>query len=149
MHLAMKNVMFWFRKKHGIIRMEDAGIADIAIATFFRNAAFARFRIDATRWPVSAAFVDRVLANDAFQQLKPFEDRMARTPIPQQREDDRDTGRSKGFGFVEMETDKWARVIAFSGASENWSAKISSPIIPLRSSPADVSSLPASIASGT
>lgn len=32
MHLAMKNVMFWFRKKHGLIRMEDAGIADIAIA---------------------------------------------------------------------------------------------------------------------
>ena len=32
MHLAMKNVMFWFRKKHGLIKMEDAGIADIAIA---------------------------------------------------------------------------------------------------------------------
>jgi hypothetical protein len=32
MHLAMKNVMFWFRKKHGLIRMEDAGIADIAFA---------------------------------------------------------------------------------------------------------------------
>jgi len=61
-------------------------IADIAIACFFRNAAFARFRIDATRWPLSAAFVERVLSLDAFQRLKPFEDRMIRTPIPQQRE---------------------------------------------------------------
>jgi hypothetical protein len=32
MHLAMKNVYFWFRKKHGLVRMVDAGIADIAIA---------------------------------------------------------------------------------------------------------------------
>jgi hypothetical protein len=32
MHLALKNVMFWFRKKHGLIHMEDAGIADISIS---------------------------------------------------------------------------------------------------------------------
>src|SRR6185295_13496017 len=32
-------------------------IADIAIATFFRNAAFARYRVDAARWPRTAAFV--------------------------------------------------------------------------------------------
>jgi len=63
----------------------DLSIADIAIAAFFRNAAFARFRIDATRWPVSAAFVDRVLGIDAFQQLKRFEDRMIRTPIAEHR----------------------------------------------------------------
>ena len=61
-------------------------IADIAIACFFRNAAFARFRIDAERWPSSARFVDRVLSIEAFQHLKPFEDRLIRTPIPQQRE---------------------------------------------------------------
>jgi glutathione S-transferase len=29
----------------------SVSIADISIATFFRNAAFARFRIDAARWP--------------------------------------------------------------------------------------------------
>src|SRR5262249_23548058 len=39
----------------------DLSIADISIATFFRNATFARFKVDATRWPVTAAFVDRVL----------------------------------------------------------------------------------------
>jgi glutathione S-transferase len=64
----------------------DLSVADIAIACFFRNAAFARFKIDALRWPVSAAFVARVLSIPAFQYLKPFEDRMIRTPIPEQRE---------------------------------------------------------------
>jgi hypothetical protein len=32
MHLALKNILFWFRKKHGLIKLEDAGIADVAIA---------------------------------------------------------------------------------------------------------------------
>ena len=63
----------------------DFSIADIAIAAFFRNAAFARFRVDAARWPKTAAFVDRVLAMEAFAQLAPFEDRMLRTPIAQHR----------------------------------------------------------------
>lgn len=60
-------------------------IADIAISSLFRNAAFARFTIDAARWPISAAFVERVLSLDSFQKLKPFEERMMRTPIPQHR----------------------------------------------------------------
>ena len=60
-------------------------IADIAIAVFFRNAAFAGFRVDAARWPKTASFVDRVLAQDGFAQLAPFEDRMIRTPIAQHR----------------------------------------------------------------
>jgi glutathione S-transferase len=60
-------------------------IADIAIASLFRNAAFARFTIAAARWPITAAFIERVLSLDAFQKLKPYEDRMMRTPIPQHR----------------------------------------------------------------
>ena len=56
-------------------------IADVEIACFFRNAAFARFTIDATRWPIAAAFVERVLGLDAFVRLRPFEDRLVRTPI--------------------------------------------------------------------
>jgi glutathione S-transferase len=60
-------------------------IADISIAAFFRNAAFARFRVDAGCWPITAAFVERVLSLDAFARLKPFEDRLMRTPIPQHR----------------------------------------------------------------
>jgi glutathione S-transferase len=60
-------------------------IADVSIACFFRNAAFARFRVNAARWPRSAAFVERVLSLDCFATLKPFEDRMMRTPIAQHR----------------------------------------------------------------
>jgi len=60
-------------------------IADIAIASFFRNAAFARFRVDTARWPLIASFVERVLALASFEKLKPFEERLMRTPIPQHR----------------------------------------------------------------
>ena len=62
------------------------GIADVAVASFFRNAAFARFHVDPTRWPVTAGFVTRVLAVDAFTRLAPFEERLLRTPIPRHRE---------------------------------------------------------------
>jgi glutathione S-transferase len=60
-------------------------IADIAIATFFRNARFARFKVDASRWPRTAGFVDRVLDTTPFQRLKPFEDTSIRTPPAEQR----------------------------------------------------------------
>jgi glutathione S-transferase len=60
-------------------------IADIAIACFFRNAAFARFWVDAARWPLTASFVERVLKLDGFEKLKPIEERLRRTPIAQQR----------------------------------------------------------------
>ena len=63
----------------------DVSIADVAIAVFFRNAAFARFTIDRAHWPKTAAFVDRVLALPSFQKLRPFEDRCVRTPIAQHR----------------------------------------------------------------
>src|SRR5262249_12560165 len=61
----------------------ELSIADIAIASFFRNAAFARFSVDAARWPITAGFVDRVLQLDSFQKLRPFEERSIRTPIAQ------------------------------------------------------------------
>jgi len=51
----------------------DIGLADVAIATFFRNAAFARFTIDPDRWPKTAAYVERALAHPAFAVLLPFE----------------------------------------------------------------------------
>jgi glutathione S-transferase len=63
----------------------DFSIADIGITVFFRNAAFAGYRVDAARWPKTAGFVDRVLAQDAFARLAPFEDRMIRTPIAKHR----------------------------------------------------------------
>ena len=60
-------------------------IADIAVACFFRNAALARFTVDPARWPMTASFVERVLALDSFERLKPFEDRLIRTPLAQHR----------------------------------------------------------------
>jgi glutathione S-transferase len=60
-------------------------IADVSVATFFRNAAFARFTVDAGRWPVTAAFVDRVLGIDAFTKLRVFEDKLLRTPVTEHR----------------------------------------------------------------
>jgi len=52
----------------------DFGLADIAIASFFRNAAYADFEPDAERWPKVAAFVGRALDQDAFASTKKFED---------------------------------------------------------------------------
>ncbi len=60
-------------------------MADVSLASFFRNAAFARFHVDATRWPTTAAFVDRVHATGAFQRLRPIEDKMIRTPVAEHR----------------------------------------------------------------
>jgi glutathione S-transferase len=51
----------------------EIGLADIAIASFFRTAAYARFAIDAERWPRAAAFVERALAHDCLAALLPFE----------------------------------------------------------------------------
>ena len=70
----------------------ESGIADVSIACFFRNAAFARFQLDASRWPRTAAFVARTLALPEFQKLARIEDAMLRTPIPKQREALRELG---------------------------------------------------------
>ena len=61
------------------------GLADISIAVFLRNAAFARYKVDPTRWPRTAGFVDRALAQECLAKLQPFEVLMLRTPIPEQR----------------------------------------------------------------
>jgi glutathione S-transferase len=63
----------------------EPGVADISVAVFLRNAAFARYKVDATRWPRTAGFVDRVLALECLAKLQPFEAVMLRTPIPEQR----------------------------------------------------------------
>jgi len=60
-------------------------VADVAIACFFRNAEIARFRVDAARWPRTAAFVDRMLGHESFAKLRAFEERCMRTPIPRHR----------------------------------------------------------------
>jgi len=52
----------------------DIGLADIALASFFRNAAYAGFTADPARWPRTAAFAARALAHPCFAALLPFED---------------------------------------------------------------------------
>ena len=52
----------------------EIGLADIAIASFFRNGAYAGFEPDAARWPRTTAFVERALAHPCIAALLPFED---------------------------------------------------------------------------
>ena len=52
----------------------DIGVADISIASFFRNGAYAGFSVDAARWPTTAAFVERTLAHPCIADLLRFED---------------------------------------------------------------------------
>jgi glutathione S-transferase len=60
--------------------------ADIAVATFFRNAAFAGYSIDAARWPTVAANVARTLDHPSFASLRTFEELSLRTPMAKHRE---------------------------------------------------------------
>ena len=50
------------------------GIADIAIASFFRNGSYAGFEVDSARWPRTAAFVERTIAHSCIADLLPLED---------------------------------------------------------------------------
>lgn len=52
----------------------EIGAADISIATFFRNGAYAGFAIDAGRWPRTAGLVERTLHHPCIASLLPFED---------------------------------------------------------------------------
>ena len=51
----------------------EIGLADIAIASFFRNAVYAGFTPDPARWPVTAAFVKRALSHPCFEATYAFE----------------------------------------------------------------------------
>ncbi len=44
----------------------DIGLADVALASFFPNARYAGFEVDAARWPRTAGFVARCLAHGCF-----------------------------------------------------------------------------------
>jgi glutathione S-transferase len=57
----------------GFLFGEEIGLADISIATFFRNGAFAGFEPDPARWPKLAAFLRRALAHDCLAYALPFE----------------------------------------------------------------------------
>jgi len=70
----------------------EIGIADIAVAAFFRNAGFVGFGVDAARWPAVAAFVQRTLDHPGFGKLKAFEDLLLTTPIERHRQALADAG---------------------------------------------------------
>ena len=48
---------------------ERIGLADIAIASFFRNGSYAGFNPDPARWPRTADFVALVLGHPAFHRI--------------------------------------------------------------------------------
>ena len=52
----------------------EIGLADISIATFFRNGSYAGFEIDAGQWPRAAGWVARTLGHECFADLFRFED---------------------------------------------------------------------------
>lgn len=52
----------------------EIGLADISIATFFRNGAYAGFEPDRERWPKLVQFLDQVLGHKAIADLLRFED---------------------------------------------------------------------------
>ena len=64
----------------------EIGIADIAIASFFRNGAYADYSIDASRWPRTAAFVERTLAHPCIADLLRFEDVQRSVEIKRRRQ---------------------------------------------------------------
>ena len=64
----------------------DIGLADISIASFFRNAAYADFHVDAVRWPVTASFVQRTLAHPSIHNLLHFEQVQLATDIKGRRQ---------------------------------------------------------------
>ena len=64
----------------------DIGLADISIATFFRNGAYAGFEVDPERWPATAAFVARTLEHHCVASLLAFEDVQRSSDIKHRRQ---------------------------------------------------------------
>lgn len=57
----------------GFLFGEAIGLADIALATFFRNGAYVGVEPDSARWPRTAAFVERALGHPCFAHSHAFE----------------------------------------------------------------------------
>jgi glutathione S-transferase len=51
----------------------EIGLADIALASFFRNGAHIGLAVDRARWPRTAAYVERALAHPCLADLLPYE----------------------------------------------------------------------------
>ena len=74
---ALPRELDWLERQvpeSGYLFGDAIGMADIAIASFFRNGAYAGFEVDGQRWPRTAAFVERALGHECFARFLPFED---------------------------------------------------------------------------
>ena len=60
-------------------------IADISVAVFFRNLAWARVEIDRDRWPRTHGWVERTAGIPALAKITRIADTLAQTPLPQHR----------------------------------------------------------------
>ena len=61
-------------------------VADISVASFFRNLILGRYTLDQSRWPVTSGFVERTLALPCFAAVNEFEKLSMQFPIDQHRE---------------------------------------------------------------
>lgn len=61
-------------------------IADIALASFFRNLQMANFQLEGEKWPNTNRFVEGVLQLPGFQNLLQYEELSIKTPIQNHRE---------------------------------------------------------------
>ena len=57
----------------GFLFGSEIGLADIALASFFRNGAYVGVQPDPSRWARTAAFVGRALKHPCFAATLPFE----------------------------------------------------------------------------
>jgi glutathione S-transferase len=64
----------------------EIGLADISVASFFRNAEYAGFTADPERWPRVAGLVSRVLGHPVLAKLLRFEDIQRDADIPHRRQ---------------------------------------------------------------
>jgi glutathione S-transferase len=64
----------------------ELSIADIAVASFLRNAALAKVRPEPERWPRLAGLVERTLALPSFARLKEFERALLKVPPAEHRQ---------------------------------------------------------------
>ncbi|WP_205481164.1 glutathione S-transferase family protein [Sphingomonas arenae] len=70
----------------------ELGLADIALASFFRNAGYVGFTVDAARWPSTARFVDAVLSQPVLEKLARLEDVQRNSTISGRRQALKDAG---------------------------------------------------------
>ena len=57
----------------GFLFGEDIGLAEISIASFFRNAEYAEWKVDGDRWPRVARLVGETLDHPVFRKLFEYE----------------------------------------------------------------------------